>query len=153
MRIDLSVPYTQKDTAKSCGARWDAHKRVWYFTDEARWKLFTRWMTPEDIRLCVLLDEKLGSNNAGAGKPQGLPNTAYVRGKKTTHLWNGTDTYCRMWSTGGLKKSKYQFSDVRGDNVCHLCLSVSRKKPRLSVVSNEIEREKLMHIRSIVGER
>jgi hypothetical protein len=30
MRIDLNVPYSEKDYAKSKGARWDPVKKTWY---------------------------------------------------------------------------------------------------------------------------
>src|SRR5271166_5532841 len=45
-------------------------------------------------------------------------------GKKTrAHYWTGSDTVCRMWSTGGLRdKSRYSVtSDDAGLPVCQLC--------------------------------
>jgi len=44
MRIDLKVPYTEKDTAKALGARWDAAKKIWYVQDVADLTPFTRWI-------------------------------------------------------------------------------------------------------------
>ena len=35
MRLYLNVPYGEKDSAKSLGAKWDAEVRKWY-TDVAR---------------------------------------------------------------------------------------------------------------------
>lgn len=35
MRIDLRVPYAQKDEAKTLGARWDAVLKTWWVTGEA----------------------------------------------------------------------------------------------------------------------
>lgn len=41
------------------------------------------------------------------------------------HLWTGTDTVCRMWSTGGLAKSKYSVqADSRGLEICTMCQAI-----------------------------
>lgn len=44
MRIDLKVPYAEKDTAKALGARWDAEKKVWYVKDVADLTPLSRWI-------------------------------------------------------------------------------------------------------------
>ena len=44
MRIDLKVPFAEKDTAKALGARWDAAKRIWYVKDAADLTPFSRWI-------------------------------------------------------------------------------------------------------------
>jgi len=48
--------------------------------------------------------------------PKGLP-------KGAAHIWTGTDTACRMWSTGGLQHSKrwdyYIAPPVRICTLCH----------------------------------
>jgi len=44
MRITLKVPYTEKDTAKALGARWDAAKKIWYVQDVADLTPFLRWI-------------------------------------------------------------------------------------------------------------
>lgn len=40
------------------------------------------------------------------------------------HLWDGTDTRCRMWSTGGIQKKNRYFARAtpEGRKVCNLCL-------------------------------
>lgn len=43
MRMNLKVPFAEKDEAKKLGARWDAARKVWYVEDEARIALFARW--------------------------------------------------------------------------------------------------------------
>ena len=45
--------------------------------------------------------------------------------KACAHLWDGADTVCRMWSTGGLAKRKYsvQGKDM-GLPVCSMCANV-----------------------------
>lgn len=46
--------------------------------------------------------------------------------KARAHLWLGHDTACRMWSTGGMKQSRYQVTSVRGDReICLMCMNVS----------------------------
>lgn len=44
-------------------------------------------------------------------------------GKKSkAHIWLGHDTVCRMWSTEGLKKSRYSVRETRGEReICHMC--------------------------------
>jgi hypothetical protein len=44
MRIDLKVPYSDKDSAKKLGARWDADKKTWYVIDAVELWPFMKWM-------------------------------------------------------------------------------------------------------------
>jgi Domain of unknown function (DUF5710) len=44
MRIDLRVPFAEKDLAKSLGARWDVARRVWYLRDIEDLTPFMRWI-------------------------------------------------------------------------------------------------------------
>lgn len=44
MRINLAVPYEDKDQAKRLGARWDAARRVWYLIDPEDLAPFAQWM-------------------------------------------------------------------------------------------------------------
>ena len=44
MRINLKVPYAQKDAAKALGARWDAARKIWYVMDPADLAVFSDWM-------------------------------------------------------------------------------------------------------------
>jgi hypothetical protein len=44
MRINLVTPFTEKDTVKTLGARWDATKKCWYIVDIADLKPFARWI-------------------------------------------------------------------------------------------------------------
>jgi Domain of unknown function (DUF5710) len=50
-RVDLKVPFAQKDEAKTLGAKWDPDKKVWYVPEGADIKLFNKWVVesvPED---------------------------------------------------------------------------------------------------------
>ena len=44
MRVDLHVPFSQKDLAKSKGARWDAARKTWYVIDPLDIRAFALWM-------------------------------------------------------------------------------------------------------------
>ena len=37
------------------------------------------------------------------------------------HIWTGADTQCRMYSTGGLKPSKYKVVDKTNLPICNNC--------------------------------
>lgn len=45
--------------------------------------------------------------------------------KKKVHLWNNEDTYCKMYSTGGLSQKKYIVSDnTENKEICQMCKNV-----------------------------
>lgn len=44
MRVDLKVPFAQKEAAKDLGARWDAARKIWYVTDPECIEWFSDWM-------------------------------------------------------------------------------------------------------------
>lgn len=46
-RIDLKVPFLEKDEAKKLGARWDLQKRVWYVPEGEDPSLFCKWLSKE----------------------------------------------------------------------------------------------------------
>jgi hypothetical protein len=61
------------------------------------------------------------------------------------HLFDGTDTMCRMWSTGGFKKAKYRVTEEKPNKrLCHMC-SVNLGKL-------QTEMEQVEHLRSIMSE-
>lgn len=43
MRVYLNCPFSQKDEAKSNGARWDAAKRLWYVENVEDLTPFQKW--------------------------------------------------------------------------------------------------------------
>lgn len=43
-RIDLNVPFAEKDHAKRLGARWDGDRKVWYVPDGVTPGAFGRWL-------------------------------------------------------------------------------------------------------------
>lgn len=47
-------------------------------------------------------------------------------GSGRAHHWTGTDTVCRMASTGGLSMKRYLVVDATGTRpICQMCASVS----------------------------
>jgi len=44
MRINLKVPFAQKDVAKELGARWDGVRKIWYVVDPECLEVFSDWM-------------------------------------------------------------------------------------------------------------
>ena len=49
MRIDLTVPFAEKDAAKKLGARWDAARKIWYVAAQEDMAPFAKWSpTPHD---------------------------------------------------------------------------------------------------------
>ena len=60
MRIDLKVPFAEKDTAKALGAHWDPAKKIWYVKD-ADLTPFTRWIP--DLKAAI------DGSGSGATKP------------------------------------------------------------------------------------
>ena len=49
MRIELQVPFEDKDKAKKLGARWDPKKKVWYLPEGLDAHLFQQWL-PKELR-------------------------------------------------------------------------------------------------------
>lgn len=49
-RIDLKVPYAEKDEAKKLGARWDPEKKLWFVSEGIEPLQFHRWL-PDHLRV------------------------------------------------------------------------------------------------------
>ncbi len=49
MRLNLKVPFSEKDAAKKLGARWDAARKIWYVVNQNLLAPFAQWSpTPHD---------------------------------------------------------------------------------------------------------
>lgn len=46
-RIDLAVPFAEKDAAKRLGARWDGERKVWFVPEGVDVGAFGRWLPSE----------------------------------------------------------------------------------------------------------
>jgi len=48
--------------------------------------------------------------------------------KVKAHIWQGSDTACRMASTGGLKRSRFEIRTDRGEHeICQMCAATQKK--------------------------
>lgn len=48
------------------------------------------------------------------------------------HIWDGADTRCRMYSTGGLKPKRYRVSaTTEGRPICNMCTLSERLDEQL----------------------
>jgi len=43
-RVNLSVPFAEKDQAKAAGAKWDGKARTWYIDADTDMGKFSRWI-------------------------------------------------------------------------------------------------------------
>ena len=62
MRVNLQVPYRDKDQAKQLGARWDAARKVWYVIDAPDLVPFMPWLDEPPIEPTITLRDYLGGN-------------------------------------------------------------------------------------------
>src|SRR4051812_24140622 len=89
VRVDLNVPFVEKDDAKALGARWDGQRKLWYAPPGADLANLKRW-APKDLGLVspdqdieagsdrgVSLTELLSRVRAVIDK--GLPDAVWVR--------------------------------------------------------------------------
>lgn len=54
------------------------------------------------------------------------------------HYWNGTNTLCKMYATGGMNQKKYMLSDSRkGLDICTMCNNNALKIYGLTLSINE----------------
>lgn len=47
---------------------------------------------------------------------------------KVAHYWDGQDTFCRLFSTGGMAQRRYELKkEKEGLTICAMCISNSKK--------------------------
>ena len=74
MRMNLRVPFAEKDQAKKLGARWDAGRKVWYVEGHADLAAFSRWSpTPHDASV-----PDVGAPKRASAKAQTASDTVQV---------------------------------------------------------------------------
>lgn len=44
MRVNLNVPFKEKDSARRLGAQWDAGRRTWYVENVENLEAFLKWI-------------------------------------------------------------------------------------------------------------
>ncbi len=50
MRIDLEVPYEDKDEAKRKGAKWDVARKRWFVVNPENLKQFIKWIPAKFLK-------------------------------------------------------------------------------------------------------
>ena len=92
MRIDLKVPYSEKDAAKKLGARWDAAAKTWYVIDAVDLWPFVKWMPkqltePSKQIVMVKAEQKAKLSKAKQVKSKKAHERAMKRlAQKNTHF-------------------------------------------------------------------
>lgn len=88
MRIELRVPFAEKDEAKYLGARWDPIKRTWYVENRLPVSSFAKW-----------LPFPLSSNSSGVSENKALKEVSgagqVMLGGSHTQQPNVCD--CTLW--------------------------------------------------------
>ena len=63
------------------------------------------------------------------------------RKRKVAHIWSGTDTACKMYSSNCWSKDKFLVLDKPGNlPVCHMCKTVSERTPAKTSVKEAINK-------------
>lgn len=79
MRLNLKVPFAEKDEAKKLGARWDAARKLWYIQQVADLAPFARWSpqaaAPGEAAAAPAVSAS-GARQQSTGKF--VPGSAYV---------------------------------------------------------------------------
>ena len=74
MRVNLKVPFAEKDEAKKLGARWDAARKIWFVDNQGDLAPFSRWSpTPHDASSVTPSSPK-----GSAARPQQSPGKLVV---------------------------------------------------------------------------
>ena len=79
MRMNLKVPFAEKDEAKMLGARWDAARKIWYVEGKADMAAFARWApTPHDGSTIVVPRQSGMQANKREASSKVIVGSAYV---------------------------------------------------------------------------
>lgn len=59
----------------------------------------------------------------------------------SAHYWDGRDTACKMWSTGGLNKNrKWAVHATPGNHpICTMCANVQRKRDARNGLNTQLD--------------
>ena len=150
MRITLNVPYAEKDQAKRYGAMWDACRKTWYVENIDRLEPLLKWM-PEHLRRPAkpyrqpveVKTEAVKANLSSAKKSRKVKSKkAHEKAMKRLAEKNPDFSVGPTTPRTDFSLPDAACSCPPWEECQHVLLA-----------RFEIEREQLMHIRSIVGER
>lgn len=91
MRINLAVPYVEKDEAKALGAWWDSARRTWYVIDPKDLMPFAKWLNLKETTSKVehsKKQKKRGREIRVTGKFQPLCNCNALPWEDCEHTVN-----------------------------------------------------------------
>lgn len=160
MRINLNVPYSEKDHAKRCGAKWDAAGRTWYVENVENLGPLMRWIPSHLKQQSVAVQElklvhaptisgakmrKMKKAEQRKQKIKEAKNTHFIAGPVTQRTdFSLRDTGCDCppwdWCQHNPDPSKLNTDCADGH------------KPDYRHVARQIEADNMAHIRSILAE-
>ena len=157
MRIDLKVPYSEKDAAKILGARWDAAAKTWYVIDAVDLWPFVKWMPkhltePGKQIVVVKVEQKAKLSKAKQVKSKKAYERAMKRlAQKNTHFIAGPVTPRTDFSMfdPGCSCVPWEWCEHNPEPANPKTAFVYPTKPEYSF---ELAPEHLAHIRSILAE-
>jgi hypothetical protein len=80
MRMNLKVPFAEKDEAKKLGAKWDSVQKIWYVENKADLSPFSKWSaSPQESGDGDALTPKKPSANTQAAAGMLIVGSDYVR--------------------------------------------------------------------------
>jgi len=98
-RIDLNVPFSEKDDAKQLGARWDANKKIWFIPEHLDPSVFRRWL-PQALDIGIRAERYFIAKTAkhcwkcgavtrvfGVGVPPGHETLELDEEEEGTYCW------------------------------------------------------------------
>jgi len=79
MRVNLKVPFAEKDEAKKLGAKWDSTKKVWYVENKADMAQFSKWSpAPHEDTASAVVTKKTPPANKQASAGMVIVGSEYV---------------------------------------------------------------------------
>jgi hypothetical protein len=158
MRIDLNVPYSDKDSAKKLGARWDAERKTWYVIDVIDLWPFMKWMpkhlTQPHKTVSVMTQKREPSS--GKKPRQVKSKKAYEKamkrlGEKGLHVIVGPTTPRTDFSMFDPGCSCVPWAWCEHNPERPMLNTALVDHPKLEYSFEAIEPEHLEHIRSIMA--
>ena len=80
MRMNLKVPFAEKDEAKKLGAKWDSVQKIWYVENKADMSPFSKWSaTLQDSTAGSTVTQKSAPANKQAAAGMVIVGSEYVK--------------------------------------------------------------------------
>ena len=153
MRINLNVPYAEKDQAKRLGAMWDIARKVWYVEDLTNLRPFLKWMPAHLTKPATVVRyvekqatiQKSVSVSASPAKKKKKKSKNRIVSpvvKQTNFSLRDTGCDCPPWDWCQHNPDPAKLNTAFADG----------HKPDYRHVARQIEADNMAHIRSILAE-